>query len=362
MSDIQVDGKQLVMQVLLDAQDNYSVCGYAERMEAAFGLIFLGLDKNDPEYAAQSGAAVAAIGAISERAAFNTALAATRSFMQSLGGASTFKMKDLSDQVLAAVCTLWFDLPDGVDVITSGSTAPWAPANCPGHYGPPSGYIFQPDPGIALRVLGKLDGGVLRSEVAKFVARQRQAGIPPNGILSSALFAAFPNSPAQDDLLTRTLIGVMMGFLPTAQGNLVAVAKAWKDQMFGVLRAAFISHPEPDLYLRANQVIRDPMIEAMQAEPTPPKIWRTAKSDHMLGQTQVRAGDRLYINIDSATHEDLAALNRDPFPIFGGDRSQNPHPTHACPGFKAAMGVLLGIFAGAMETAGGPDISTGWFS
>jgi hypothetical protein len=137
----------------------------------------------------------------------------------------------------------------------------------------------------------------------------------------------------------------------------MAIAKAWEDQMFGVLRAAFNSHPQPDLYLRANQVIRDPMIEAMQAEPTPPAIWRTATRDHMLGQTQVSTGDRLFINIDSATHEDIAAFNRDPMPIFGGDRSQNPHPTHACPGFKAAMGFLLGILAGTMETPGGPVIS-----
>jgi hypothetical protein len=357
MAIIQVDGKQLVMQVLLDARDDYSVCGYAERMEEAFGLIFLGRDKSDPEYATQSAAAVAAIGAISERAAFDAALAATRPVMQSLAGASTFDIKDVSNKVLAAVCTLWFDLPDGVNVITSGSIAPWAPANCPGHYGPPSGYIFQPDPSLGLPTMAKLVSKVLRSEVGKFVTAQRAAGAPPRGVISSALFAAFPNSPAQDDLLARTLTGVMMGFLPTAQGNLNTVAKAWEDQMFGVLRAAFLSDPEPDLYLRANKVFRDPMIEAMQGDPVPPKIWRTATRDHMLGQTQVRAGDRLFINIDSATHEDIAALNRDPMPIFGGDRSQNPHPTHACPGFKAAMGFLLGLLAGTMETPGGPVIS-----
>jgi hypothetical protein len=70
----------------------------------------------------------------------------------------------------------------------------------------------------------------------------------------------------------------------------------------------------------------------------------------------VKAGDLLYVNIIDATHEDITKINRDPFPIFGGDRSQNPHPTHACPGFKAAMGVMLGIFAGTMEAPGSPDI------
>ena len=63
----------------------------------------------------------------------------------------------------------------------------------------------------------------------------------------------------------------------------------------------------------------------------------------------VKAGDRLSINIDSAMAEDLAAKNPDPYPVFGGDRGLAAHPTHACPGFWAGMGVLLGIVAGTME-------------
>jgi len=359
MSDIQVNGKALVMQVLLDtAGNNYSVCGYAERMEKAFGLIFLGRDKTDPEYAAQSAAANAAIGAISEQVAFTRALDATRAVLQPLGGQATFDMKDVSNQVLAAICTKWFDIPDGDSVVASGSFWPFKPGKCPGQFGPPSGYIFQPNPGFLVKLFGKMDGGVLRSKVAKFVARQRQAGVLPSGDISKVLFSAFPNSPAQDDLLTRTLIGVMMGFLPTAQGNLMAVAKAWEGQAFADLRAAFLAHPEPDLYLRANLVIRDPMIKAMQGEPMPPAIWRTAIRDHVLGSIQVRAGDRLFINIDSATRQDLAAGITDPIPIFGGDRSLAAHPTHACPGYLAGMGVLLGTLAGTLEV--GPVLTVGW--
>lgn len=358
MSDIQVNGAALVRQVLLDAANNYSVCGYAERMEKAFGLIFLGRDATDPEYAAQSAAAVAAIGAITEQVAFTRALDATRAVLQPLGGQATFDMKDVSNQVLAAICTKWFDIPDGDSVVASGSFWPFKPGKCPGQFGPPSGYIFQPDPGFLVKLFGKMDGRLLRTEVAKFVARQRLAGTPPGGDISKVLFAAFPNSPAQDDLLTRTLIGVMMGFLPTAQGNLMAVAKAWEGQVFADLRTAFLAHPEPDLYLRANQVIRDPMIAAMQGEPMPPAIWRTALRDHMLGSIQVRAGDRLCINIDSATREDHAAGVSDPIPIFGGDRSLAAPPTHACPGYQAAMGVLLGTLAGMLEA--GPTLSVGW--
>lgn len=361
MAIVRVNGKQLVMEVLSDAGANCSVSGYAERMEQAFGLIFLGRDASDPEYAAQSAAAVAAIGAITEQAAFATALQATRVAMQSRAGDATFKMKDVSDEVLAEICRQWFDIPDGVFVIASGSFWPFEPGKCPGQYGPPSGYIFQPEPGFGIPTLGKADGRLLRRQVTQFVDQHRQAGTVPNGVISNALFTAFPTSPAQDDLLTRTLIGVMMGFLPTTQGNLVAVAKAWEGNLFQQLQGAWRGWPSPDPYVRADQLIRGPMIAAMQGEPMPPAIWRTALNDYQIGNPpiQVRASDLLYINLDSATREDLQNGVSDPIPIFGGDRSQNPHPTHACPGRQAAMGVLLGTLAGTLEA--GPVVSTSWF-
>ena len=35
-------------------------------------------------------------------------------------------------------------------------------------------------------------------------------------------------------------------------------------------------------------------------------------------------------------------------PLFGGDRSLTPHPTHACPGFEMGFGILLGIVYGVV--------------
>ena len=345
--DIEINGKQLVMQVLQDAAGNYSVSGYAGRMTDSFGLIYLGLDKTDPEYARQSAASNRAIGQITEQDAFQRAYDATVAVMQRLGDGSDFDIKDVSDEVLAEVCKLWFDVPDGRYVKASGSYLPFAPGSCPGQFGPPSGFIFQPQPNCILGYLGKADGQLLKREVAKFVAAQRQSGNAPNGVLSRALFAAF--TPAEDDLLTRTLIGVMIGLLPTVQGNLLAVMEGWQDGgQYNTLRQQFTSNPEPDLYTRAVAVIRPGLISAMQAAPVPPAIWRTALRNHRLGDIDVEAGDRLFINLDSATKEDLAAGIADPYPIFGGNRRQNPHPTHACPGFQAGMGVLLGIVAGTM--------------
>lgn len=359
---IQVRGKQQVMQVLLDPQGHYSVSGYAERMEQAFGRIFLGRDADDPEYERQSAEANRAIGLISENEAFARALQATLVVMQPWRRRASVDMKDVSDRVLAMLCTQWFDLPDGESVVASGLALPIPPGRCPGQFAPPSGYIFQPEPNWFLRWLGRRCGRLLREKVAQFVARRRAAGTPLEGNVSAALFAAFADTPQENDLLTRTLIGVMIGFLPTTQGNLIAVAQAWADGRFTALKAAYLANPEPDPYLRAEQVIRRPLIAAMQGAPTPPAIWRTARRDHVLEgdpPVEVKAGDRLFINIDSATREDLGNGIVDPFPIFGGDRSQDPRPTHACPGFEAGMGVLLGIFAGLMQA--GPGVRADGF-
>lgn len=351
---IKVKGKKLVSKVFLDVDGNYSVSGYAERMRQSFGMIYLGLDKTDPEYARQSAVPNAAIGMISEREAFTRALEETRAALKPPSGSPTFDITDLSNTVLAALCTGWFDIPDGVNFVAGGQSFS-LPARCPGHFAAPSGFIFQPTPALGIPWAGKMQGGWLHDAAAKFVTARRAPGNPPKGPLSKALFAAFPDSPAQDDLLARTLIGVMIGFLPTVQFNLIGTMKEWcQSKTFDQLKHEYMSKPEPDPYVRAGEVIRGPMMAMMQQLPVPPDVWRTAVKNHDLGDSpvvHVNAGDKISISIESATQEDLANNIADVTPIFGGDRSQNPHPTHACPGFWMGMGVLLGIIAGTMEAA-----------
>jgi len=74
-----------------------------------------------------------------------------------------------------------------------------------------------------------------------------------------------------------------------------------------------------------------------------------AVKDHTLGTTQVRAGDKIYLSVVRATQEDLGNGITDVCPLFGGDRSKQPHPTHACPGFEMGFGILLGIVYGCVE-------------
>jgi hypothetical protein len=91
------------------------------------------------------------------------------------------------------------------------------------------------------------------------------------------------------------------------------------------------------------------MRQAMQMQPTPDFIWRLAAKDHVLGTVQVKAGDMIYLSIVQATQEDLRRGSNDVCPIFGGDRSKDPHPIHCCPGFEMGFGILLGIVYGVVD-------------
>ena len=56
------------------------------------------------------------------------------------------------------------------------------------------------------------------------------------------------------------------------------------------------------------------------------------------------------VSIVSATQECLSKGDDDGlYLIFGGKRSEKDHPTHACPAYKMAIGVMLGMLAGLLE-------------
>jgi hypothetical protein len=346
-----VDSKELVMKVFLDTEENYTVSGYAARSRECFrGEIFLALDKGE-EYSRQSTKVNAAIHAVPEREAFALALDETRKVLAANPGAT---IQVVSVKALAGLCIHWFDLPDTVHVVEGGLRfAVEAPPRCPGDYTLPSGYMFHPDPEPGLPDLGPGFGLLLTDAITQFVAGFRASSTLPKGVLARAVFEAF--SPEEDALITRTIIGVMMGMLPTIDGNLTRTVKAWREgSRFAELQEALKKHGGSDAYTRANEVLRRPLMQAMQQDPVPDKVWRLAAKDHTLGTKnpiQVHRGDKIYVCIVAATHEDAAAGITDVFPVFGGDRSAQPHPTHACPAYAMAMGILLGIINGYMEPA-----------
>ena len=106
-----VTSKELYLQVLLNADDNYTNAGYQERMEQSFGAIFLGMDWS-PEYEKEATPTNAAIGKVTRRDAFEVTLKETRTAIPTVpapGG--IVDILALSDIVLARVCSHYFDIP-----------------------------------------------------------------------------------------------------------------------------------------------------------------------------------------------------------------------------------------------------------
>jgi hypothetical protein len=324
-----VTSKELYLQVLLNADDNYTNAGYQRRMERSFGPIFLGMDWS-AEYEKQSTPTNAAIAKVTRREAFEIALTETRTALPAIPAPSgMIDIQALSDVVLAKICSHYFDIPDGVHVKAGGfgisNLVP--PGVCPADYTPPSAYIFHPDPDPLLTFLGQRTGQILRESVGKYVADKRASGQLPSAPLTRALFELFPD-PNDNDLLARTIIGVMTGALPTINGNLVTTVKAWqRSASIMALGAQIKASTETDEFAKAHAMIEPSLRQAMQMQPTPDFIWRTAKRDHTLGSkdpVEVKAGDRIYLSIVQATQSDLRGGSDDICPIFGGDRSKSP--------------------------------------
>lgn len=369
-----VYGKAQVMAVFANLDGNYTVKGYGERSHKGFGDFFLGMDASD-EYDLQSRDINKAIQSITAeegfalgleggRAAYGTANGgATKggtslfgqmfSFLRKASKTKASKTKEAEKRVeessvdmLAAVATTLFGIPDG-DLIITGPPRhdQGAPSRCPGDFNMVSGSLFKPEPEAGVAYLGKEQGKLLAKQTATLVARLRAAKTPPPGRLTRVLFDTIP--PEDDDRLVRTLIGTMMGLLPTIQFNLVAVMTGLEGSgEIPRLRAKIAALGADPSYEQVHGMLKSAVYKAMQQEPTPEEVWRIAAHDHVIsGETdvEVKKGDMVVVSIERATNADIKKKIEDISPIFGGLRTgRGRRPIHGCPGYAMAMGVIYG--------------------
>jgi hypothetical protein len=349
-SEIMLTRTDLINQVYLNAAGNYSVKGYNERLENSFGKIYLGLDKGQ-DYDKLSDKPNAAIRSITTEQAFNLTFGIARRAVAASQHPRAFDLADLAvilNKTLADLCTYWFGLPDDIIMVTGRirESDIVAPARCPGDFSYTSAAVFKPNPGCMIGIAGQTLGRLLKATVTQFIAKHRAAGTVPQAELSRAIFDEFPSD---DDLIGRTIIGVMMGFLPTTYFNLAFVATDWwKSGFYKDLQQQLKANTEAAVP-RAKAVLEKPMITSMQKNCMPDAVWRTAITKHTLGNVEVNPGDMIHINIVEATRADEKAGKMDVFPIFGGDRSKPGHPQHACPGQALAMGVMLATLNALLE-------------
>lgn len=342
---------KLVDEVFHDKAQSYTVTGYAERMKASFGEIYLGKDDNrlsDSAYQKESRAANDAIMSVTTQEGFNSAYKHAMGVLNEQvppTGVIRLQVKDITDEILARISKEWFGLPDGKHVEAGGWD--WrskGPPTCPGHFHSPSRYMFQPNPGPEACLAGQQHGKLLKESVDAYF----NAGNVPAGKIGNTIFKEY-----QEDQRASTLIGVMMGFLPTVDGNIRGLLYDWvSDRSLWDHQLAYLADQSGDPLKRAHQVLMPRLTQTLLLHPVPELVWRTALVPHTLGSVEIRPGDRIVVSIVSATQECLN--NEDEgglYYIFGGNRGETGHPTHACPAYKMAIGIMLGMLSGLLEFA-----------
>lgn len=363
-----VASRELISQVFLDRDERYSVSGQMERMRQSIGEIALGNDAGQ-EYDDAAIPINEAISKLDPQEVFELARDASNRKIDKIlfeaneqavdvGNAQHevgFDAREIVDEVLADLCEAWFGLQEN-DHFSRGSTdwawTPDKPPLYPGHFTALSRYMFQPNPGVTPVELGQSYGRSLRSAMLRFVQDHRNGGkIPcnPQGKDAPIAKATFnhPRFGSNDVFVSRTMVGVLMGFTPTIIGAVLNVLREWhRDGAFWNLRARCAAKPIGDIG-DAFELIHLPMAAAALMRPMPQIGWRTARKDHRLGNpgrhvVDVVVGDKIVMAVVSGTQESLAEGHPDGRLMFGGEREKTPHPTHACPGYNAGVAAMLG--------------------
>ncbi|MGH6782442.1 MAG: hypothetical protein ACREB5_10080, partial [Sphingomonadaceae bacterium] len=286
-----VASKALVDEVFVDAHDRYTVSGYAERMAQSFGMIFLGRDRGS-DYEAEAQATNAAIMGVGEADAFTLAYQIAGGLLAQmvqgslalgLGAEARFDIqRDYIDTVLALLCRHWFGIPDAAGQYIEAGAWDWRPVGtrkprCPGEFMATSRSVFYPHPPAATIAYGKAQGQAERTAVHAFIQAMRGTPDALTAPIARAIFDAFPDD---DDLVARTIVGVMTGFLPPTEGNLRAAFYDWIDsRTIWRVQQAYLAAPGATAYERASAALLDPLRRAMQQRPAPDMVWRRAKVD-----------------------------------------------------------------------------------
>lgn len=344
-----------LVQKVLRQDQLYSMRDQNRRMQESFGEIFLGLDSGR-EYDARSADTVALLSALGEADGFRVARDAAEAALKEVRpitsgeGPPYLKLdlrRDFLPSALAHVCKHWFGVPDG-QVITPGGWN-WgdlvnAP-RCPGSFVAPSRFCFYPDPSERVAAAGRAHGAALTKAIHDlFLATPRHT--LPDAAITKGLADVIPDRQE----LARTLVGVMIGFLPPAEASLRFALYGWtKEKSLHRLQRALLTSGHDDPYDRARAALLGPLKRAMQKRPAPETLWRTAVVDHVIGDTPVRANDLMIVGLVSATAQAALDGSDDVYPVFGGDRRAPEHPVHACPASRFAMGTMLGILSGVLE-------------
>jgi Dyp-type peroxidase family len=364
-----VASRETVDAVLRDENQHLTANGYLARMRRSFGAIYLGQDaeQEDHLYESESEVCNAAILDLDVEKAFTLARETTHKALNALVSDAicyaekdeelrwevTVSARELIDELLGKLSEEWFGLStEGGFFCKDGFRWDWQEGQAPyypGHFMAPSRYFFQAHPGPEVESMGSAHGRALRTAMDGFLARWGGKIKAPiaRAVLDSELGKTDPA------FVSRTLIGTIMGFVPL-DGNLRRVFHEWlSDSSFWSLRARFAGDSARD-YLTNKQRLLVPLTRALQLRGVPEQVWRTATVSHTIGtgahQVAVRPGDFVVAAQVSAGQESLENCAGGIYHPFGGNREAVNAPTHACPGYGAAVAVMVGFLTALVES------------
>ncbi len=404
-----VADETLVMQAMRDQGEVYSVRAFAPRMEQSTGLLYLGIDakpqsierdsqteqqtskqcpyhqtedyvsamqpvapNHESRYQHESKSINPWIAEFCPQRAFADASEQTEAWLaKHLLGESTrqgeIKLKELVKDVLGQLAAQWFGLPDDGSVQIGGDSG--ARPNCPEDFQMVATYVFYPNPTPFVEARAQERGQAMRAEIKKYVANAIDQESLPENTLASKLH----DEGVSVEDITRNIGGVAVGFVSPTTGSLLSALYTWIDsEEFWRHQQAYLQPQQKqsqqhagqtsDGYSHASEVLKSPLIRAMQERPSPSLPHRTAVKEVKLGNVVVKPGERVVLGVVSAAMQQLeksVANDTDATRLlFGGNyeercgKHSSQATAHACPGQSMAFGAMLGIISALFELEG----------
>lgn len=334
------------------------------RMATSFGKIFLGEDWGQ-KYEDDSKATNDVLMKVTEQCAFERAYkTASANLTAAINSSPTtpsvkfdLHAKYLTP-VLALLCLKYFEIPDDKSTppkVEAGGWD-WSPVpprapRCPGDFMSPSRHAFYPEPNSATKTFGKMHGKALQAAVlAKFPG----TGTPPSATIPAAMYIA----KTSDSQFASDLVGIMVGMLPPTEGCLTGTLYDWLENNTlwrhqQAYRTGAPATPTPtEAYSRAKAALDVPLRYSMRKRPAPDLLYRTATTAGPIGNVQVNVGEKVIVATGPSCEGEDYEQRIDVGAIFGGLRTYPagyPTHTHACPAYKMAMGMMLGIIAALLD-------------
>lgn len=380
---------EIVMQAFEDPK-TYSVRKYWQRMDQSIGQGFLGMDPQpqryppkakvsteakaldkaynksvkEGRYQRESQSANAMAAQISETDGFLLARSTTKKILQALRDNTPYpaliliQVTQVCEEVLGILSKQWMGIPDGKHIQTRVKPAgkQKSAPRCPSDFLTVGNFIFTPNPSDHILEQGPQLGKALFKAARKYVAplSSKKVQARRNKNIAERLAGEISDK----DLLARTLLGLVQGFVTPTFGSLVSVlneliesGELWRQQQSW----QFASHGANDEQqaLIAQEVLTASVVQIMRRAPLPGLLHRTAMKRKILGGSKhketLKPGDHVVLCVAAAAQEKPSASAA--AVLFGGDYcpAGTHQATHPCPGQDMALGVMTGMLSAIFD-------------